>query len=965
VAAHVSLLSVCAAPRPGIPIGRFLTSALVAGVVLSGVAFACFSAFICVVPYDDEGVVLLFVQHMLDGHAIYDRVNCLYGPFYLFARWLVFGVLHVPVGNDALRVETLITWLATTLLLAMTTWRLARGFAWQMGLGTLVWVLSLCQLFVFSREPGHPQEIVALLVAAALFVAVTMEDRLRATSVALLGGIGAAIILTKVNVGVFYGLALTISLLTLTSRSSRFWFVLRCAVACATVVVPGMLMKSRFTDGYAGFCFLVTSALLPGVALACFNIRSGTMRLAEILWGGLGAALVACPMAAFVLWQGNTISGMVNAIFLRTWRNFASTPVGTPMPVSVLEMVWAAVATVFGLVVLWRTQSSFRLLWPLRIVACVMIFLIAASRNHEVFVPVSLGLPLVWLLLVPPAGHELDERNWFFRLFLCFTAYLQPLQIFPVTGSQVLIGTLVLPIVAVVLALDVCQEARDLARSQPLLFATRLTTLKRLTVIAIALASMRPRAYEAFGGEWMLPSITSVWALLAAGMGLAALKFEPSVRKFLLPLKVILCGSILLGMLTAPPWDMTWLRLTLPLCWLILIQPPSQAVGETGAYVRLGLVAAACLDLVHLLPVVHFVGRPFHFAIFLMVAIDIVLLMDVGRELGLVERLRAGAWALDVKANTVLLMTALLVGLVSMIDAVEEYRSLFPLDLPGCHWVRMPERDAAFCTFLATNVRRSSDCVFARFGLESLHFWAEQRPASDIVPISNLWAQMDPISDERLLRAHEHCARMLFIDNPNPWNRVPPKMKFLDFIASHFQLLGRLGPTRLLVRKERTDLALYDCAFQPRSLSGGSPNPILFLQLPTAPKLQGVAVVDLVDLSRNPGHELLKSTAGSALDCLKLVDGAGHLLLPNASGTIDIANDQSLRILLPGKTDLSGLEFPALRFLDARGQRILTLPVIIDAAPLSREFSQTKSSTRAGLDGDVRSSGERAVDSAA
>lgn len=75
------------ATRSGIPISRFLTAALVLGAVLGGVSFACFSAFICIVPYDDEGVVLLFVQHMLDGHAIYDRVNCLYGPFYLFVAW--------------------------------------------------------------------------------------------------------------------------------------------------------------------------------------------------------------------------------------------------------------------------------------------------------------------------------------------------------------------------------------------------------------------------------------------------------------------------------------------------------------------------------------------------------------------------------------------------------------------------------------------------------------------------------------------------------------------------------------------------------------------------------------------------------------------------------------------------------------------------------------------------------------
>jgi hypothetical protein len=918
------------AKRVGIPIGRFLAAVLVLGVVLSGIAFTCFSAFICIVPYDDEGVVLLFVQHMLDGHAIYDRVDCLYGPFYLFVRWLVFGVLHVPLGNDALRVESLVTWLLTTLLLAMTTWRLAGRFAWRVGLTALVWILSVCQLFVLSREPGHPQEVVALLLAAALYVAATMERRRIALLV--LGGLGAAMALTKVNVGVFYLLGLTLTLLTLTPRSSRLWYLLRCAGACATVILPVMLMRSRFGDGYAGFCFLVTCALLPGLALACVRVPSGTVGAKEVLWCGLGGLLVAGPMVAFALCQGNTLTGMSNALFLRTYRNFASAPVGTPLPVSTLGLAWVSAATVLGLAALRRTQSWTLLLAPLRIVVCVMVFLIAASRNHEVFLPLSLGLPLVWMLLVPPAGRELDERAWFGRLFLCFTACLQPLQIFPVTGSQVLIGSLVLPIVAVVLALDVYHEVHDLAVRQPNLFESLAPALKRAAVIAVAVASMRARTYEIFGVEWTLFSVTSLWALLTAGAGCLALQFEASIRKFVAPLKAILCGWIVAGMLTAPPWDMTWLRLTLPLCWLILIQSPGQAGGVTD-YARLGLVVGACLELLHLLPVVHLAGRPFHFAVFLMVGIALALLADVSRELGLFHRLRAGVGSLHAKTNTVLLAAALLIGVVSMIDAEEEYRSLIPLDLPGCHWTRMPERDATYCTFLATNVRRSSDCVFARFGLESLHFWAEQRPASDVVPISNLWAQMDPVDDERLLQAHRDCQRLLFIDNPNPWNRVPPKMKFLDFISSQFQLLGRVGPTRLLERKGRTDLALYDCAFQRRAASGAAPNPTLFLRLPATPKLQGVAAVELVDLARNPGAQVLKSTAGPDSDCLKLMGTSDRLFLPAVAGPIDIGGtDRSLRIALPEKTDFTAIDFPALRFLDAQGRRTLTLPVVVDAA---------------------------------
>lgn len=173
-------------------IGRLLVPALLASVVCCAVAYAYFAAFTGYPRDDDEGVVLLFVQHMLDGRPIYDRVNCLYGPFYLFVRWVVFGVFHVPVDNDALRAQTFVTWLASALLLAMTAWRLARNFAWRAGIAALVGILAISQLFVLSQEPGHPQEIIALCVAAALLVTVTMEDRRTLTSLMFLGGIGAA-----------------------------------------------------------------------------------------------------------------------------------------------------------------------------------------------------------------------------------------------------------------------------------------------------------------------------------------------------------------------------------------------------------------------------------------------------------------------------------------------------------------------------------------------------------------------------------------------------------------------------------------------------------------------------------------------------------------------------------------------------------------------------------------------------
>jgi hypothetical protein len=902
------------------------------GVALSGIMFATYSAFCCIQRYDDEGVVLLFVQHMLDGHPIYDRVDCLYGPFFMFCRWVVFGVLGLPLGNDALRSETLVTWLVTSLFLAMTVWRLVRGLADRAGITALAWILAMCQLFVLPREPGHPQEVVALLVMAALFIAATMRYRRRRTLM-LLGGIGSAILLSKVNVGVFYLLALALSLLALTPRFPSVWFVVKFAVACGTLMLPWFLIKSGIGLGYGGFCGLMTCATLPCLWLACFQHHPASVRVRDLLWCALGAGLVAVSMVAFALWQGNTFGGMVNALYLRTWHNFARGGVGNSLPVSSVALAWDVAAAALGVSSLWRRASWSRVLWPLRMIACLMIVLTAASRNYEVFRPIAFALPLVWLVLVPADGHEPSGRNWFFRLFLALTACLQPLQIFPVAGSQVFIGTLPLLAVAVVLALDLSVEIRDFATSQPLLFARRASLFKYLAVIALAVVSLRPRTYEILSSSWTLPSLTSAWALFAAGLGLVALRFEPSAQKLLCVLKLIVGGGIVVALVTAPPWDMMRLRYAVPLAWLILRQPAGEAIGGVSTYLRLGLVTACCLESLDLLPIVHFIDSPFHFASLAMIAVGAVLLVDVARETRLFDRFAVPWRSFSVSSNIVLLSLSLVIGMVAMIVAEKEYREYVPLDLPGCRWTRMSEREATFCKFLATNVHRSSDSVFARFALESLHFWADQRPASEVVPISNLWSQMDPVSDDRLLQAHYNDLGMMFIDNPNPWNPVPPKMKFLDFIAARFRVIGRIGATRLLVRKDRKFLQLYDCAYERSRPAGSSSEHQLTLCLPERAELPGVATIELVDLDREPAERFLASTSRG----LTLADSSGRSLLPSAEGRVDLAGGQrGLIIRPPGSINLTDASFPALRFLDADGRRLLTIPVVLDVPDVVR-----------------------------
>ena len=332
-----------------------------------------------------------------------------------------------------------------------------------------------------------------------------------------------------------------------------------------------------------------------------------------------------------------------------------------------------------------------------------------------------------------------------------------------------------------------------------MLFADWVPILKRLAVIALAAVLIRFRRYEIFGGQWLVPSLMSSLSAFGAAIGLIALSRESSVRKFVWPLKLILLGGLIAGIVTTPPWSLSWLPYTFPLWWVLLVPSSTWDQSVGSSYWRLVLVFSACLESLGLIPTVSIFGFPFHFGVVIVIAAADLLVIDLSRELRVFGRL--GPVIQSQRANAVLLPMALLLGSLAGLHAWDYSRDYVRLDLPGSRLNRVDEQNAAYYRFLAANVRQSSDCMFGRFGLDSLYFWAEQPPATTIVPISSLRSQADPATDDRLLRAHRDRLRMMYIDNPDRWKRPPPKSAFLDFVREHFRPLAQVGATRLLVRK--------------------------------------------------------------------------------------------------------------------------------------------------------------------
>ena len=399
--------------------------------------------------WDDEGFFLLSVKQFLDGHKLYDQVWTIYGPFYYACEALLYRITGLTPSHDAVRLFSVISWILAPLICAWIVWRVTRLWA----LSAATHLATSANLWFFTNEPGHPQEV--CLVLLLLLAAGRVEDRRPRVIACAAAVLAAAMALTKVNAGVFAA-AVAGLILLLRTRRSPLVRALIIGLALAIAALPTVLMGSLFSEGWVRYWWLTATPAI-GCCLAVV-LRTPAEGDGDLRTCGLAAvSAIACALLIITpfLFSGTTLRAMLWLTVGRVtgFGQLFFAPVGF----DALSLISAGGSLLVLALYLSRCRVS-RVIPALKLLAGAGIFT-TVLLYHPSYA-IKYAWPWAWLTAVSGSGTLSLRRGG-----LCLLAGVQVLYAFPVAGSQAAFAAILLIVTAAVCLGDIlpCTRATAIA----------------------------------------------------------------------------------------------------------------------------------------------------------------------------------------------------------------------------------------------------------------------------------------------------------------------------------------------------------------------------------------------------------------------------------------------------------------------------------------------------------------------
>jgi hypothetical protein len=479
------------------PYPRWLTGAAVYVPLLVLCAltayWAMFSRF---APYDDEGFFDYTLKLFITGHALYSSVFSDYGPFYYELFGGLFTVVGHGVTTDAGRYIQLAIWLGASLGLGLAAHRLTG----RLTLGVAALATSFTLMQVLTNEPMHAEALIgALLTATAIVIAFGLPRWPRASLFAI-GAVAGALLLTKINVGGYAVISIAFAAVMAGGSLVRYTALRRVMIVAFVLVGPAVMIKSLNTPWARLYAALAALSALSLVFVAAPRKIDETASDESACWprwliGGCAACLL--PVLAVVFAQGTSPGAMIDQIILVPSRQ--ATALTTPITLGGQVLWWslAAAAVAWTLRQIGSTSAgtatSSPSLWGglLRAFAGVAILLSLGGEFPFALAPVApfaLAMPLAWVAALPSRRDPPGPRWRLARLLIPSLAILQALLAYPVAGSQLYLGGILLVLCGVICLADAWSELVAWNRERPALGPVAASGLSAL-FIALAVGT--------------------------------------------------------------------------------------------------------------------------------------------------------------------------------------------------------------------------------------------------------------------------------------------------------------------------------------------------------------------------------------------------------------------------------------------------------------------------------------------
>ena len=400
--------------------------------------------------WDDEGTMMASVKQYLDGLKLYDQFWSGYGPVYFFYNWLLRSITGTPVTHDVVRISALLPWLVTPLVCAWIILRVTDSLV----LATLAHLLTLYSLQFFAFEPGHPQELCILLLVCFVASGILIGQKRHFPATILLGALPAALLLIKVNLGIFAILAIGLSL-SFHARESWLSKTFRASFVAASLFLPFALMRHQLADPQAlVYCILLIASIGAfSQILFCSNRTiSITSRDAGIVVSSFVLTFATIVLVSIA--KGSSLQSMLDRLVLLHLKVSVGGLFYSPVALSAKWRYWSFIGIAAAGWVAYsmkrKGNRSSKYLFPIKLLFGLGIIATLFSTNGCHLL--AFATPFCWLLLYP-LPEQRDSRLVFFRTLLCTTAVIETLCAYPVAGSQVLFIRILL-IVAGVVCID-------------------------------------------------------------------------------------------------------------------------------------------------------------------------------------------------------------------------------------------------------------------------------------------------------------------------------------------------------------------------------------------------------------------------------------------------------------------------------------------------------------------------------